>query len=82
MALSGVARPQVRQTAAVFYPFGHPTPYAYKSHGGKFGWWRKVKDKAMKKRKKMESSAEAENPLSILRLTQVQKRAFGKRPTE
>jgi hypothetical protein len=28
-AVSRVARPQGRQLAAVFYPFGHPTPYAY-----------------------------------------------------
>jgi hypothetical protein len=28
-AVSGVAHPQGRQPAAVFYPFGHPTPYVY-----------------------------------------------------
>jgi hypothetical protein len=28
-AVSGVARPQGRQSAAVFYHFGHPTPYTY-----------------------------------------------------
>jgi hypothetical protein len=27
-AVSGVARPQGGRPAAVFYPFGHPTPYA------------------------------------------------------
>jgi hypothetical protein len=29
MAVSGVAHLQGRRPAAVFYPFGHPTPYAY-----------------------------------------------------
>jgi hypothetical protein len=29
MAVSGVAHQQSEQPAAVFYPFGHPTPYAY-----------------------------------------------------
>jgi hypothetical protein len=29
MAFSGVALPQGRQPATVFYPLGHPTPYAY-----------------------------------------------------
>jgi hypothetical protein len=29
MAVSGVARPLGGQPAAVFYPLGHPTPYAY-----------------------------------------------------
>jgi hypothetical protein len=28
-ALSGVACPQGGRPAAIFYPFGHPTPYAY-----------------------------------------------------
>jgi hypothetical protein len=28
-AVSGVAHPQGRRPAAIFYPFGHPTPYAY-----------------------------------------------------
>jgi hypothetical protein len=27
--ISGVARPLGRPLAAMFYPFGHPTPYAY-----------------------------------------------------
>jgi hypothetical protein len=27
--VSGMARPQGEQPAAVFYPFGHPMPYAY-----------------------------------------------------
>jgi hypothetical protein len=31
MAVSGVARLQGEQPAAVFYPFGHPTPYNYAS---------------------------------------------------
>jgi hypothetical protein len=29
MGVSGVARPQGAQPAAVSNPFGHPTPYAY-----------------------------------------------------
>jgi hypothetical protein len=29
MAVSVVVRSQGGQPAAVFYPFGHPTPYAY-----------------------------------------------------
>jgi hypothetical protein len=29
MAFSGVGRPQARQSAAVFYTFGYPRPYAY-----------------------------------------------------
>jgi hypothetical protein len=29
MAVSGVARPQGGQPAAVFYPLGHLKPYAY-----------------------------------------------------
>jgi hypothetical protein len=29
MAISGVAHPQGGRPAAVFYLFGHPTPYAY-----------------------------------------------------
>jgi hypothetical protein len=28
---SGVAHPQGKQSVAIFYPFGHPTPYAYGS---------------------------------------------------
>jgi hypothetical protein len=33
MAMQGwPARPQDGQPAAVFHPFGHPTPYAYASH--------------------------------------------------
>jgi hypothetical protein len=28
-AVSGVARPQDGRPATVFYPLGHPTPYAY-----------------------------------------------------
>jgi hypothetical protein len=28
-SVSGVTHPQGGQPAAVFYPFGHPTPYAY-----------------------------------------------------
>jgi hypothetical protein len=31
IAVSGVAHPQGGQPAAVFYPFGHPTPYAHTS---------------------------------------------------
>jgi hypothetical protein len=31
MAASGMARPQGRRPAAVFYPFGHPLPQAYDS---------------------------------------------------
>jgi hypothetical protein len=31
-AVSGVARPQDGRPAAVFYPFGHPTPYAHAFH--------------------------------------------------
>jgi hypothetical protein len=34
MAVSEVACPQVGCPAAVFYPFGHPTPYAYEYHQG------------------------------------------------
>jgi hypothetical protein len=29
MAILRVARPQGRRPEAIFYPFGHPTPYAY-----------------------------------------------------
>jgi hypothetical protein len=29
MAVSGVAHPQDGWPAAVFFPFGHPMPYAY-----------------------------------------------------
>jgi hypothetical protein len=29
MAVSGVARRQAAQLAAIFNPFEHPTPYAY-----------------------------------------------------
>jgi hypothetical protein len=32
MAVSEVARPQGKWPAAVFYPFGHPTPYADALH--------------------------------------------------
>jgi hypothetical protein len=31
MAVSGVARPQSGQSAAVFYSLGHPTPYTYEA---------------------------------------------------
>jgi hypothetical protein len=31
MAVSGVARPQGGQPAAIFYPLVHPMPYAYAS---------------------------------------------------
>jgi hypothetical protein len=34
MAISGVARLQGKRPAAVFYPFGHPTPYAYEDYLG------------------------------------------------
>jgi hypothetical protein len=30
-AVSGMAHPQIGWPAAVFYPFGHPIPYAYGS---------------------------------------------------
>jgi hypothetical protein len=29
MAISGLPRLQGKRPAAVFYPFGHPTPYTY-----------------------------------------------------
>jgi hypothetical protein len=29
LARAGVDHPQCGQPAAVFFPFGHPTPYAY-----------------------------------------------------
>jgi hypothetical protein len=38
MAVSGVAQPQGRRPAAVFYPLGYPTPYASASFFAPFGF--------------------------------------------
>jgi hypothetical protein len=36
-AVSAVARLQGRRLTAVFYPFGHPSPYAYAGYPMKWG---------------------------------------------